>query len=205
MSDQPSSTPILDGIRDNASFAVAAGVILVIMGVLAVGAPLAAGLSITAIVGILLAIGGISQCILAFRAGAFGRGLWIFLVGLLMTITGAYMFTQPVAGLAALTIMLVAYLFAAGVCELIIAMQIRPEDGWGWTLTSGVITLLLALMLWRQFPVSGIWAIEGPSGTGGGLSNIKLWGIKPVPVPPVIALFGIGLASLIYVRRKQRK
>jgi uncharacterized membrane protein HdeD (DUF308 family) len=159
MSEQPSSTPILDGIRDNASFAVTAGIVLVIMGLLALASPLAAGLSITAIVGILLAIGGISQCILAFRAGAFGRGMWIFAVGLLMAITGIYMFTQPVAGLAALTLILVAYLFAAGVCELIIALQIRPQVGWGWTMFSAIITLLLAMMLWRQFPVSGIWAI----------------------------------------------
>ena len=159
MSDQPSSTPILDGIRDNASFAVTAGIILVIMGVLAVASPLAAGLSITAIVGILLAIGGISQCIFAFKAGAFGRGLWIFAVGLLMAIAGIHMFTQPVAGLAALTLILVAYLFAAGICELIIALQIRPEAGWGLSLVSAIVTLLLAMMLWRQFPVSGIWAI----------------------------------------------
>lgn len=159
MSDQPSSTPILDGIRDNASFAVTAGIVLVILGFLALASPLAAGLSITAIVGILLAIGGISQCVLAFRAGAFGRGLWIFAVGFLMAITGIYMFTQPVAGLAALTMILVAYLFAAGICELIIAFQIRPEAGWGLSLVSAIVTLLLAIMLWRQFPVSGIWAI----------------------------------------------
>ena len=159
MSDQPSSTPILDGIRDNASFAVTAGIILVILGFLALASSLAAGLSITAIVGIFLAIGGISQCVLAFRAGAFGRGLWIFAVGLLMAITGIYMFTQPVAGLAALTMILVAYLFAAGICELIIAFQIRPEAGWGLSLVSAIVTLLLAIMLWRQFPVSGIWAI----------------------------------------------
>jgi uncharacterized membrane protein HdeD (DUF308 family) len=159
MSDQPTATPILDGIRENASVAVTAGIVLVIMGFLAIAAPLAAGLSITTIVGILLAVGGISQSFLAFRAGAFGRGLWIFAVGLLMAITGIYMFTQPVAGLAALTIMLVAYLFATGICELIIALQIRPGPGWGWTMLSAVITLLLAIMLWRQFPVSGIWAI----------------------------------------------
>jgi uncharacterized membrane protein HdeD (DUF308 family) len=38
-------------------------------------------------------------------------------------------------------------------------MQLRPADGWGWTLFNGIVTLLLGLMLWRQFPLSGAWAV----------------------------------------------
>lgn len=159
MSDQIVSTPLLDGIRDNASAAVTAGVVLLIAGILSIAAPLAAGLSITIMVGVLLVIGGISECALAFKAGAFGRGLLMFVVGLLMTLAGLYMVMQPAAGLISLTMILVFYLVVTGVFELLIALQVRPADGWGWLMFNAIVTLLLGIMLWRQFPLSGVWAI----------------------------------------------
>jgi uncharacterized membrane protein HdeD (DUF308 family) len=56
-------------------------------------------------------------------------------------------------------LLLVAYLIAAGLGELIMSLQLRPADGWGWMLFNGIITLLLGVMLWRQYPLSGEWAI----------------------------------------------
>ena len=159
MSDQTVSTPLLDGIRENASLAVTAGIVLVIMGLLALGSPLVAGLSITIMVGILLTIGGISECALAFKASAFGRALSMFIVGLLMAVAGLYMVTQPAAGLISLTMILVFYLVVTGVFELVIALQVKPADGWGLLMANAIVTLLLGIMLWRQFPLSGVWAI----------------------------------------------
>ena len=159
MSNSNVSTPLLDGIKENASAAVTAGVILLIMGVLALVSPLVAGLSVTIMVGILLMISGVGQCFVAFKAGAFGKGLLMFVMGLLMTLAGLYMVTQPGAGMMSLTLFLVIYLVVTGVVEVIAAFQARPEEGWGWFLFSAIMTLLLGVMLWRQFPLSGIWAI----------------------------------------------
>lgn len=150
---------LLEGIRKNARIAVFAGIVMVICGLLSIGSPLAAGVSVTIFVGAFLAIGGISQCFLAFQAGAFGRGVLIFVMGILTTVAGLYLFNQPLAGLAAITLILAAYFVAIGVIELMAALQIRPAPGWGWMLTNGIITFLLGAMIWRQFPVSGAWAV----------------------------------------------
>ncbi len=158
---------LLDGIKKNARLAFITGIILLICGVLAVGSPFAAGVSVTIMVGSLLIIGGISQCFLAFQAGAFGKGLLIFLVGALTAVAGFYLFGQPLAGLATITIFLAAYFIVTGIFELIAAIQIRPAEGWGWMLFNGIVTLLLGIMIWRQFPLSGAWAI-------GTLFGIKL-------------------------------
>ena len=83
----------------------------------------------------------------------------VFIVGALMTITGFYLMNQPLAGLATLTIILMSYLLATGVFEIIVAFQLKPASGWGLELFNGVVTLLLGIMLWRQFPLSGAWAI----------------------------------------------
>ena len=161
MSEQAESPDagLVDGIKKNAGLTVVIGIITVIAGLLAISSPLVAGVSITILVGAMLAISGVSQCFLAFKAGAFGRGLMVFVVGVLMTIAGVYMMNQPVAGLATLTIILMSYLLATGVLEIIVAVQLKPADGWGLQLFNGIVTLLLVIMLWRQFPLSGAWAI----------------------------------------------
>ncbi len=150
---------LLGGIKDNAKLAVTIGIILIIVGLLAIASPLAAGMSITIVVGTLLIIGGIGECFLAFQAGAFGRGLLIFIVGALMAVAGFYMISQPVAGLATITLFLTAYFIVSGIFEIIAAVQIRPASGWGWMLFNGIVTLLLGILLWRQFPLSGAWAV----------------------------------------------
>lgn len=150
---------LIDGIKKNAGLTVLSGVILLIAGTLAIFSPFVAGVSITLLVGMMLAVSGIGQCFLAFKTGAFGRGLMVFVVGVLMTITGFYMMNQPIAGLATLTIILMSYLLATGALEIIVAFQLKPADGWGLQLFNGIVALLLGIMLWRQFPLSGAWAI----------------------------------------------
>lgn len=150
---------LLDGIKSNARLAVIVGILMLICGFLAVGSPFVAGMSVTVVVGVMLIIGGISECFLAFKAGAFGKGLLIFVVGALTVVAGFYLFNQPVAGLAAITLFLAAYFVVTGISELIGAFQIRPAEGWGVMLFSGVITVLLGVMIWKQFPVSGAWAV----------------------------------------------
>jgi len=161
MSEQIGSpdTGLVDGIKKNAGLTVVIGIITVIAGLLAISSPLVAGVSITILVGAMLAISGVSQCFLAFKAGAFGRALMVFVVGVLMTIVGVYMMNQPVAGLATLTIILMSYLLATGALEIIVSLQLKPASGWGLQLFNGIVTLLLGIMLWRQFPLSGAWAI----------------------------------------------
>ncbi len=65
---------------------------------------MAAGASLTFIIGIMLFIGDVAQCVLAFKVGAFGRGLLVFLMGLLTFIVGIYMTSQPLEALASITL-----------------------------------------------------------------------------------------------------
>lgn len=149
----------LEGIKESAGAAIAIGVVLVIVGFLAIGSPLVAGLSVSVFVGVMLLIGGIGQLALAFKAGSFGKGLLLIIVGIAAALAGLLMITQPASGLASLTIFLAVYFFATGIVESFWAFQIKPAKGWGWTLFSGIVTVLLGLMIWRQFPISGVWAI----------------------------------------------
>ncbi len=150
---------LVETIKSNAGYARAIGIVLVIAGFLALLSPLAAGLSITLVIGVLLLFGGASQLLLVFRAGSFGEGLMMALLGVLWIVAGGYTLSQPVTALAALTLFLAAYFLASGIVEIIGAFRARPDEGWGWILFSGIISALLGLMIWRQFPLSGVWAV----------------------------------------------
>lgn len=149
----------LEGIKESAGVAIVVGVVLVVAGFLAIGSPFVAGMSVSVFVGAMLLIGGIGQLAFAFKAGSFGKGLLSFIVGLVTVVAGLIMITRPVAGLASLTIFLAVYFFVTGIVESFWAFQIKPAKGWGWSLFSGIVTVLLGLMIWRQFPISGVWAI----------------------------------------------
>ena len=110
-------------------------------------------------VGILLAIGGIAQCVLAFQAGAFSKGFLIFIAGALTAIVGFYLINKPLSGLAVIAFFLAVYFIVTGIFELVGAFQVRPAEGWGWMLFNGIVTLLLGIMIWSQFPLSGAWAV----------------------------------------------
>jgi uncharacterized membrane protein HdeD (DUF308 family) len=149
----------LDRVKQNSGLVITLGVVMLIIGTLAMFSPLVAGLSIAITVGVLLILGGVSQLFFAFKAGSFGKGIWIFILGLLTVIIGIAMVSQPGAALATLTIFLAAYFIVEGIFEIIGAFQVKPIKGWGWTLFSGILSLLLGLMIWSQFPLSGAWAI----------------------------------------------
>ena len=150
---------LIDALRENSGWAIAIGILLLIAGVLAIGSPFITGLAVTVSVGALLIFSGLGQCLLAFQAGAFGRGLLIFLLGLIAVIAGGYMVSQPVSGLASLTLFLAAYFVVTGILTIITSLQLRPASGWGWMLANAVVTLFLGAMIWQQWPLSGTWAV----------------------------------------------
>jgi len=186
MSESPElmNTSLIEAIRRNAGLTIASGGVLVAAGLLAILSPFVAGLSITVMVGAMLALSGISQCFLAFRTGAFGRALVVFVVGMLMTVAGFYLINQPVSGLVKLTLILMAYLMASGILEIVVAFQLRPADGWGVEFFNGAVTLILGILLWRQFPLSGAWAIG------------VLFGIKMVSSGWAFIFIGRGVKKL---------
>ncbi|MDJ0926073.1 MAG: DUF308 domain-containing protein [Gammaproteobacteria bacterium] len=139
--------------------AVTFGVLMLVCGLLAITSPLYAGVSVTLFVGAYLLVGGISACVVACRAGAFGKGLVIFLIGAITALVGYYLLFQPLSGLAAITLVLAVYFLTTGIFELVAAFQARPAAGWAWLLVNAIVTFLLGLMIWRQFPLSGAWAV----------------------------------------------
>ncbi|MBT8468506.1 MAG: DUF308 domain-containing protein [Deltaproteobacteria bacterium] len=150
---------MLGTIKQHAGVGMAVGILVVVAGLLALLSPLVAGLSIAIAVGVLIVASGVSRLFLAFKMGSFGHGLLVFLLGLLSILIGGYMLARPGMALATLTLVLATYFAVDGGFQIIWAFRLRPIKGWGWALFSGVVSLALGIMIWRQFPMSGVWAV----------------------------------------------
>jgi uncharacterized membrane protein HdeD (DUF308 family) len=149
-------TPFINQIKTDSGLTIAVGVILLLMGLLVMGSPLVAGISITIMVGAMLIFGGISQLVFAFKAG---KQVFAIVLGALNVIIGCYMVSNPGVALASLTIFLAIFLIISGISEAMMSLSVRPTKGWGWSLFSGIVSVLLGVMIWNQFPLSGAWAI----------------------------------------------
>ena len=149
----------MEEAKKNSGTLVILGVIEIIAGVFAIAAPAVAGGAVTVMIGILLMVAGFMRLIGAFMADSFGAGALTFIWGLLMAAAGFYFVAAPGLGLASLTLMLAVVFFVDGILRVIMAFKMKPDGGWGWMLFGGVVTVMLAIMIWRQFPLSGAWLV----------------------------------------------
>jgi uncharacterized membrane protein HdeD (DUF308 family) len=149
-------------------WSIAISVLMILAGILAIGLPVAAGVAVNLVVAWMLVFVGITHLVFGWHIREIGGVLWQVLLGVLYIGVGIYLLAHPVAGLVTLTLALAIYLFAEGFLELILSFQIRPRQGWGWLLLDGIVTLVLAVMIWRTWPASTEWVI----GTLVGISMI---------------------------------
>lgn len=149
----------VDEAKKNSGLLIFLGVLTVIFGVLAIGSPLFTGIAVAVMVGCLLLFAGVARIVHALRSKQWGTGIWGTLIGLLAVMAGLMTIFRPMVGLMSLTLFLAAYFLIDGICEIITAFKIKPDQGWGWVLFNGVIAVVLGVMIWRQWPVSGAWAI----------------------------------------------
>jgi uncharacterized membrane protein HdeD (DUF308 family) len=146
-------------VRRVSTWSIVLSVLMIATGVLAIALPVIAGIAITVLVGWLLVISGVLHLAFAWRGGRTSAVVWEILLGVAYGVIGCYVLLNPVAGLASLTFGVAIYLFVEGILEFVLSFQLRPLRGSGWLLVDGVITLVLAIMIWSTWPSSAEWVI----------------------------------------------
>lgn len=135
------------------------GFFAIVLGVIAIIAPAVAAGAVVIIVGLTLLAVGIAEVVEGFRA-ASGSDRWVpLLLGLISGIAGVLVLAHPILGLGFLTLLLVAFFIVEGLFKLVAAFRYRPHPGWLWMLAGGALSLVLGLLIWNQWPLSGVWAI----------------------------------------------
>jgi uncharacterized membrane protein HdeD (DUF308 family) len=132
---------------------------MIVAGILAIVVPPAAGITVVLVVAWLLIFSGATHLVFAWHMRTTGGFVWEILMGALYIVVGVYALAHPVAGLASLTLFLAGYLLAKGALEVLLSFRLRPMPGSTWMLLDGVVSVILAVMIWRTWPSSTEWAI----------------------------------------------
>lgn len=130
------------------------GVSLVVLGGIATGAAPFLTLASMVLIGCLLMFVGILQGLQAFAYRRWGGFFVDLLAGLLYLVLGFMIVANPGASAEALTLLIALFLIFGGIFRIVIATMIRFHNA-GWLLLHGAINVLLGIMIWQQWPMSG--------------------------------------------------
>ena len=158
----------VDVVRQASTLSLVWGVLLIVLGMAAVGSPFLAAVAVNVAIAWLIVLAGAIHVILAFRAHGAGSMIWKLLVGVAYVCFGVYLILHPVLAVASLTLVLASLFLIEGVLDIVLFVKMRSVGGSTWVLLDGIITLLLGLMIYMQWPSSSAWAI----GTLVGISMI---------------------------------
>jgi len=134
------------------------GIVLIALGVVAILYDVTATQISVVVFGWLLLIGGIIEIVHGFQTHRWGGFFLHLLAGLLFIVAGLLFINNPATAALSLTLFLGAFFLVGGIFEIIGAARIRAPN-WGWEVLSGIITAILGILLWAQWPTSGLWFI----------------------------------------------
>lgn len=123
------------------------GVALAAVGALALLFPFGATLAIAIMAGWLLILAGAITLADAFTVEGTGPFFGELLIGLLKLALGIYLVRHPDVSMVVLTLLLAAVFVIDGAAQLALAFELRPLDGWGWLLLSGIVTAGVGVLL----------------------------------------------------------
>jgi uncharacterized membrane protein HdeD (DUF308 family) len=154
------STSILihdvESIRHHWGWLLTLGIAMAVLGTIAIFITPAATLATVLILGWLLIFSGIAESIYGFRVRKWG-GLFLHLIGgILGVLIGLLIITHPVAGALAWTLLFASFFTVIGLFRLTAAVSLKFPN-WAWAVFDSLITIGLGVLLWAEWPSSGVW------------------------------------------------
>jgi uncharacterized membrane protein HdeD (DUF308 family) len=148
-------------IREHSLLFIIEGIVLVVLGLLAVLLPPLATLGVTLFLGWLFLISGIMGLIATFWARQAPGFWWSLLSAVLGIAVGLVLLASPVSGAVSLTLVLSVFFAVEGIASIMYALDHRQQlsGRWGFMLFSGLIDLILAAMILIGLPGTAAWAI----------------------------------------------
>jgi uncharacterized membrane protein HdeD (DUF308 family) len=137
------------------------GVLVLVMGCLAIAAPFLAGSLGLFLTGLLLIASGILEMLETFRSGDDSRIRWTYLSGELSILAGILLLNKPELMLRAVAMFLAVVFVIDSVGKGIACWQARAAGApWVWLFVSALVELGLAAVLLTGWPIAG-WPVVG--------------------------------------------
>ena len=148
----------IDQLQKNRHLYLLSGIALVCLGTFAILFSSAATLfSVLYLAGFLLLIGGI-ETVQAFKMKFWNKFFLHLILAVLYLCAGGFMLLNPMLNAITLTLLLAFFYITSGIMKVIFALANNIPHR-GWVIFNGAISTLLGVLIWRQWPSSGLWVI----------------------------------------------
>jgi uncharacterized membrane protein HdeD (DUF308 family) len=153
------STDILEALRRGRKRLMIAGVLMLVLGAVAIVVPAVASVATAIFIGWILVIASAFDLANAVAVEHGGRRALRVVLAMLTFVAGFYLLVAPLDGVFTLTVVLVIWFMATGTARVIVGIAERGLPGWGLTVLSGAISIALGVLIAERLPSSAGWAI----------------------------------------------
>ena len=164
-------------IRHASTWSIVWGLLLIVLGMFAIALPTATAVAVTIVIAWLVIFAGAIHLAVAFHSHRDASLIWKLLVGLAYLAVGIFLISRPLVGVDSLTLVIACLFLLEGILNINLFFSMRSLAGSGWILVDGIVTLILGLMIYLQWPSSSAWAIGtlvGASMIVSGLTRVML-------------------------------
>lgn len=160
MSSKPYSplATIAEDVGNSSGWFLALGILFIVLGVVCIIGDVSATFATVLIFGWVLLVSAVFALVHGFRTHTWSGFLLSLLTALFRGVVGYLLIRYPLAGAASLTLVLACFFIVAGLFRAIGAGMLKLPR-WGWSVFSGIVSIVLGVMLLGQMPVSSIWFI----------------------------------------------
>ena len=147
-------------VRESSSgWSIFFGILLVVAGFTSIALPFVAGIAASIFFGWLILFAGVAHLVYAWFERGAGAVIWQILIGLVYIVAAISMLLLPVTAVITLTFVLGWYIAIEGIFELVLFSRLRRVPGAVWLLFDGVVSLLLAGLIFLHWPSSSFWVL----------------------------------------------
>jgi uncharacterized membrane protein HdeD (DUF308 family) len=139
-------------IRKASGWLILWSAVVFVCGILAVILPLTFSFAIGVVIGCLVLVAGIAHLVFAIQARSTEGFLWQVLVSLLYVIAAICLLVNPLLSVLSLSLLLAIFLLLEGILELVLYFRLRRSRHSVWLVMDGVGTLILGILMVRQWP-----------------------------------------------------
>jgi uncharacterized membrane protein HdeD (DUF308 family) len=148
----------LVSLRSNWGWFLLLGIVLVVVGMLAVSMTFAAGLAAVKVLAVIALLAAATEFASAIWSRRWQGVLVHLLIGALYAVFAFLILSKPTMALATLTLLAAAMFLVGGIFRVVVAVAMRFPN-WGWEVVSGLVSVVLGVMIWQDWPESAVWAI----------------------------------------------
>jgi len=170
---------LTQALREHWVLFLVEGIVLIMLGVLAILVPMIATVPVAILNGWLILMSGVVGLVVTVLARNASGFWWSLTSAVLAVVVGIILLGGPILEDVPFTLVLVVFFNIDGLAWSMFAMEQkrRLKGPWTWMLMSGIVDLILAFLIFCRLPATEAWAFGLMVGTSllfGGISMIAM-------------------------------